>query len=265
MKEQGLSRTDGTIVDASWDWISFCFITAATYLALQAFIILVHEYAHSIAAWLLGYTPTPRTVIWGNLVTMRGWDEGVPYDQLFPSGGNPAEALIGGIPFLMHSIFVVLCLYFLQSPATSKRRLIFYALYWFVVINLAELFSYIVMRPFAGGGDTGRFNDGLRLSPLWLLLTGTVCIAIALWILLTRIMPRVDAVARGNRVKHRIVAWFTAFILFLWGSGLRILSLYPDRQWKTGFIGVVAFFGWIFADHLQTSNQFKYRQIVRLT
>jgi hypothetical protein len=70
-------------------------------------------------------------------------------------------------------------------------------------------------------------------------------------------MPRVDAVARGNRVKHRIVVWFTAFILFLWGSGLRILSLYPDRQWKTGLIGVVAFFGWIFADHLQTSNQFK--------
>jgi hypothetical protein len=170
--------------DSSRDWIRFSLVTVATYFALQAVIILAHEYAHSTSAWLLGYTPTPLTVVWGNLVTMRGWDEGVPYDQLFPSGGNPAEALIGGIPLLMHAVFVVMCLYLLQRRMTTERRPLFYSLYWFVVINLAELFSYIVMRPFAAGGDTGRFNQGLRLSPWFLLVTGTVFLVIALWILL---------------------------------------------------------------------------------
>jgi hypothetical protein len=241
--------------NASRDWIRFSLVTLAIYFALQAVIILAHEYAHSTAAWLLGYTPTPLTVIWGNLVTMRGWDEGVPYDQLFPSGGKPAEALIGGIPLLMHAVFVVMCLYLLQRRTTTERRPLFYVLYWFVVINLAELFSYIVMRPFAGGGDTGRFNQGLRLSPWFLLVAGTVFLVIALWILLARVMPRLDAVAGGNQVTHWIVVCFTAFILFLWGSGLRILSLYPDRQWKTGLIGVVAFFVWVLADHLRTSSQ----------
>lgn len=241
--------------DSSRDWIGFSLVMVATYFAIQALTILVHEYAHSTTAWLLGYTPSPLTVIWGNLVTVRGWDEGVPYDQLFPSGGNPAEALIGGIPLLMHTVFVVMCLYLLQRRTTKERKPLFYALYWFVVINLAELIAYIVMRPFAGGGDTGRFNQGLRLSPWFLLVGGTVFILIALSIMLGRVMPSFDAVSGGSRVKHQIVVWLTAFILFLWGSGLRIMSLYPDRQWKTGLIGVVGFLVWVVADHLRSLRQ----------
>jgi len=44
------------------------------------------------------------------------------------------------------------------------------------------------------------------------------------------------------------------FIMFLWGSGLRIMSLYPDPQWKVGLIGVFAFLGWILVDRYQTSR-----------
>jgi hypothetical protein len=49
--------------DSSRDWISFTLLTIATYLALQTIIVVVHEYAHSITAWLLGYIPSPLTVI----------------------------------------------------------------------------------------------------------------------------------------------------------------------------------------------------------
>lgn len=238
--------------DSSQNWIRFSLLTIAMYFALQAVIILAHEYAHSTSAWLLGYTPTPLTVIWGNLVTTRGWDEGVPYNQLFPSGNNPAEAVIGGIPLLMHVVFVVGGLYFLQRPKSTQRRPLFYAVYWFVVINLAELVAYLVMRPFAGSGDTGRFNEGLGLSPWFLFVAGTVFIVIALRVLLGRVMPRLDVVASGSRIKHWIVVWMTAFILFLWGSGLRIMSLYPDRQWRWGVVGIFAFFGWVLIDHLRT-------------
>jgi hypothetical protein len=233
----------------------FLLLTIATLLALQTVIILVHEYAHSVAAWLLGYMPSSLTVIWGNPVTIRGWDEGVPYDQLFPSRGKPAEAVIGGIPLLMHTAFVVVGLYFLLRPIAKERKALFYITYWFVVLNLAELIAYIVMRPFAGGGDTGRFNEGFGLSPWFLFVAGTVFIVIALYVLLGRVMPRLDMVADGNRMKHRTVVWMTAFMMFLWGSGIRILSLYPDRQWKFGLIGVAGFVGWIVADQLRTSNQ----------
>jgi hypothetical protein len=37
--------------------------------------------------------------------------------------------------------------------------------------------------------------------------------------------------------------FFTGFVVFQWGSGLRIMSLYPDRKWKWGVVGVFAFIG----------------------
>ncbi len=147
----------------------------------------------------------------------------------------------------MHSLFAAFGLYFLQRPLSTRHRLSFYALYWFVVANLTELVAYIVMRPFAGSGDTGRFNEGLRLSPWLLFLVGSVLLIFALWTLLRRVMPKLDQVEGGSRTKHWITVCFSAFIMFLWGSGLRIMSLYPDRQWKWGLVGVFAFIGWIIA------------------
>src|SRR5579863_2754167 len=78
-------------------------ITVVTYAILQAVTIIIHEFVHSAMAWLLGYMPSPLSIVWGNPVTMRGWDEGVPYDQLFPSTGNPAQAAIGGSPLVFHA------------------------------------------------------------------------------------------------------------------------------------------------------------------
>ena len=41
------------------------------YLVIQTFVVIVHEFTHSTTAWLLGYTPTPFTVVWGNPITVR--------------------------------------------------------------------------------------------------------------------------------------------------------------------------------------------------
>jgi len=237
-------------------WIKFFLFSVASYLAIQTLLILCHEYAHSIAAWLLGYTPTPWTVVWGNPITATGWDEGVPYDQLFPSGGiKPAEAVIGGLPLLMHAAFVVVGLYALPRVALPRRRLLFYAIYWFVVVNLMELVAYIIMRPFAGDGDTGRFNQGLGLSPWYLFLAGTAFILLTFYVFLYRVMPRLNVVVSGSRSRYGTMVWMTAFIMFLWGSGLRVMSLYPDDQWKLGLIGLVAFPGWILADRYRSLRE----------
>ena len=32
-----------------------------------------------------------------------------------------------------------------------------------------------------------------------------------------------------------------AFILFMWGSGMRAMSTYPDPQWVFGLLGLAAF------------------------
>ena len=72
-------------------------------------------------------------------------------------------------------------------------------LYWSVVISLMELISYIVLRPFAPGGDTFHFNHGLALS-LWpLFIVGTLLVILALTLLFTRVMPLFcDVIALGT-------------------------------------------------------------------
>jgi hypothetical protein len=217
-------------------------ITIVTYVILQAITIVAHEFVHSTAAWLLGYMPSPLSIVWGNPVTMRGWDEGVPYDQLFPSPGNPAQAVIGASPLVFHTIVVAVGLFVLQQTGMTKRRWLFHILYWAVVVSLMELISYIVMRPFAPGGDTFHFNHGLALSPWILFVVGTLLIMVALIVLFTRVLPLLcQAVASGNRLTDWAIVFMSAFILFMWGSGMRAMSTYPDPQWVFGLTGLVAF------------------------
>ena len=217
-------------------------ITIVTYIVLQATTIIAHEFVHSTAAWLLGYMPSPLSIVWGNPVTMRGWDEGVPYDQFFPNRGNPAQAIIGASPLVVHTIVVAVGLFLLQQQAMTKRKWLFHTLYWLVVVSLMELISYIVMRPFAAGGDTFHFNHGLALSPWLLFVAGTLLIMVALAVLFTRVLPLLcDVIAPGNRLADWAIVLMTGFILFLWGSGIRAISTYPDPQWVFGLTGVAAF------------------------
>ncbi len=235
--------------------IWFFLTTVTVYFALQAVVVVLHEYAHSTAAWLLGYSHTPLTVIWGNPLTIEGWDEGVPYDRLFPSAGHHAEAVIGGVPLLMHAAFAGLGLYLLRRMST-QRRPSFYVVYLFVVVNLTELIAYLLMRPFAGSGDTGRFNEGLGLSPWPLFVVGAGLLLFALGVLLRKVIPKLDHVMGWNSEKHWIVVCFTAILLFLWGSGLRIMALYPDRQWKWGLIGVFGCLSWVSLSPRPLSDQY---------
>jgi hypothetical protein len=223
------------------------------YFFLQTVLIIMHEYVHSTAAWLLGYMPTPFTVVWGNPITDTGWDEGVPYDQLFSAPGNLEEAVIGGTPLLMHAIFAAVGLHFLQRPS-KERPVLFFAIYWFVVLNLTELVAYIVMRPFIPNGDTGRFNEGTGMSPWILFAVGIVFLLPAMWVFATRVVPNLYVFAGESPwVRWTIFLW-TDFVMFLLGSGLRMMYLYPDPQWKVGLVGVAVFFAWVLADRFVPSH-----------
>ena len=226
----------------------------AAYLAIQTIIVIAHEFAHSTSAWLLGYTATPFTVVWGNPITIQGWDEGVPYDLLFPGPGHPAEAVIGGLPLLMHLVLLAISLGAVMTSRVRTRPVPFFGFYLLAVMNLAELVAYVIMRPFIPTGDTGRFNEGLNVSPWPLFVVGTVLILSSLWLLARRVGPRIDGLIDGSRLEHRAVTWFAGFVMFLWSSGIRMMALYPDPQWKTGLIGIAAFVAWIAIDGVASSS-----------
>ena len=110
------------------------------------------------------------------------------------------------------------------------------------------------MRPFIATGDTGRFNAGMDLSPWILFILGTVFLLFALGMIGRKIAPKIDSFADGSRQAYWAIVLAAAFILFLWGSGIRMMSLHPDPQWKVGLIGVVAFFIWLAANKIPASS-----------
>ena len=53
----------------------YMIIVLMTFAVLQSVVVVMHEFTHSTVAWLLGYTQSPFGIVWGNPLTMTGWDE----------------------------------------------------------------------------------------------------------------------------------------------------------------------------------------------
>lgn len=218
-------------------------ITVVTFLALQSLVVVMHEFTHSTTAWILGYKDSPLGIVWGNPLTMTGWDEGVSYHKNFSLIHSPYEAVIGFSPIVMHSVIIILGFFLMQTDWILKKRWLFHTLYWFVIANYMELIAYIPMRCFANNGDVGHFNHGLNLSPWFVFTIGSIAVVAGICILFTKILPRLFALfAEGNLLSQWFILILTAFLLFIWGSGLRVvLYVYPDPQWMLGLIGFTAF------------------------
>ena len=225
------------------DTFRYLIITVATFLVLQALLVVMHEFTHSTMAWALGAMPSPLGIVWGNPLTMTGWDEGVNYTRLFASGRGVSAAIIGVSPLVMHTAIVTLGMVFLQKKGMWQRKWLAHALFWFVVANFMELIAYVLMRAFASHGDVGIFNRGLGLSPWIIFSAGSLALVAGLSFLFRKILPRIYAMfARGNRLYEWCILILTAFLLFVWGSGLRVvLYVYPDPQWMFGLLGFAAF------------------------
>lgn len=223
---------------------AFSYLAAVvlSFLALQTVVVIAHEFTHSTVAWLLGDMDSPKDIIWGNPFTLSGWDEGVEYSRLFATGRLTEAAIIGVSPLLLHAGIVSGGLALLVR-GRPRNRWAFHALYWFVAANLMELIAYILMRAFASGGDTGIFNRGLGLNPWLLFCLGNLALAVWLWALFGKALPRMNArFAAGNPLGQWLILGLTAFALFVWGSGLRVvLHVYPDPQWLFGLLGFAAF------------------------
>lgn len=223
----------------------YSLIVFFTYIFLQTVIVIVHEHIHSSTAWLLGHMDSPLDIIWGNPVTLVGWDEGVSYSDLFAGGMGTDAAIIAVMPLIFHAIIVSCGIYLLLSNIMQGRRWGFHFVFWLVVINLEELIAYMPFRAFLEHGDIGNINHGLGLSPWILFFPGVVLILVWLYYLYGRVLPATNVVIAKDSLPIRyIILVGSAFALFLWTSGLRLVYSYPpgDPQWVLGLVAFVSFF-----------------------
>jgi len=223
--------------------LKYFVVLLITFLALQSVVVVMHEFTHSTVAWLFGDIRSPLDIVWGNPITMTGWDEGVHYSELFSSKHTVVESIIGASPLFVHITIITLGLILMQGKWLREKKWLFHFIYWFVVANYMELIAYIPMRAFANNGDVGHFNHGLNISPWFVFIIGTSGVVAGLFILFKKILPEMfNLVAKDNPLTKWIILTMTAFTLFIWGSGLRVvLYVYPDPQWMLGLLGFVAF------------------------
>lgn len=218
-------------------------IAVVTFLIAQALVVVMHELTHSTVAWGLGRMQNPLGIVWGNFLTLNGWDEGVEYSKIFASGHPAVAAIIGISPLVMHTIMVISGIVLMQKKRIREKKWFFHSIYWFVIAHFMELIAYITMRPFATHGDTGIFNRGLKISPWFLFVLGSLAIGVGLTILFKRIIPHLQHLfANENRLNEGAILMMSAYALFVWGSGLRVVkNIYPDPQWMFGLWGFAAF------------------------
>ncbi|WP_432734915.1 hypothetical protein [Maridesulfovibrio sp. FT414] len=217
------------------------------FMFMQALIILLHEFMHSTVGWLIGAGNSPSGIVWGNPVTMTGWDEGVDYERLFVLGKGMTAAITGVSPLVMHALFVGCGLAFLSGDRLRGHNELYPLLYWFMTAHLMELVAYLYMRPFSGHGDTGLFARGTGLSHWWLFIVGTALLSWALWAFYSRILPRMqEIVFPDNRLGQWVLLALTSFIIFLWGSGIRVMLYVEGPQWLFGLVGILLMFFTLF-------------------
>jgi len=193
----------------------YCAIVPATFFLYQAIIVVVHEHIHSTTAFLLGHMPSPLAIVWGNPLTLDGWDEGVSYSALFSSGQGPVAAIIAVMPLVFHAIVVTCGMYLLLKPLLLKKKWEFHLIFWLVIMNLMELIAYMPMRAFAVNGDIGNINHGLAISPWVLFVPGTLLVLAALYVLFVRILPRANVAIAGDSLSVRYKYPFLFSILCL--------------------------------------------------
>ncbi|MDF1796621.1 MAG: hypothetical protein P1U63_08815 [Coxiellaceae bacterium] len=151
-----------------------CFI-ATYYIA-----IILHEYGHGFVAWLYGIKDSPFDVIYGGWY-LQNVDEGVSYHHLRAIGALHQEAFIGIGGTCVTLFLALLSLLLLNCKSVMRKRVIFTFLYWLLIINMVALTQYFFLSVFADGGDMGHHVHGLKISPWWVFIPGTIFIAAMLY------------------------------------------------------------------------------------
>ena len=224
--------------------LKYVLLVVATFIVLQAVMVVIHEFSHSTVAWMLGYMRSPLDIVWGNPLTLRGWDEGVHYKEFFaPDHHHPAEAIIGVCPLIVHAIIVILGLIMMRKEWMLPKKWLFHVLFWFTLVNFMELFAYITMGSFLPYGDMGHFNRGVGIPPWIMYIVGTLAMIPGLYILFWDVLPRMQtAFAKDDRLIEWASLVLAAFLLFVWGSSGRVAyNLYPNPQWMFCFLGFAAY------------------------
>lgn len=154
--------------------------------------VFPHEYAHSMAAWLLGFKEHPLDIIyggtsWANILLLTNIDENVNYEAIYSQGKGLAAALIAfSGPGLANGTKYVITLFLLNVQEVKKHIYLYYFIFWLNFMNLANFYDYVPIRVFSDHDDMANITRGLNSSPWLLYIVLGYIVAFVIWYFYTR-------------------------------------------------------------------------------
>ena len=189
----------------------------------------LHEWTHGFVAWLAGYKSDPFDIRYSsNWLTLWGIDEAVPYRKILADGKNYIVAIIAIAPIIEGAIFFLVGLKLLSMKIIQNKWMIFSFFYWWTLMEISEIYSYIPVRTFAQQGDIFDFLYVLEISPWVMLISGTPLVIWGLQrMLIVEELRAYDVLQIENKVGRFIFLFITLLIVFLYFGGIAFVFVYP--------------------------------------
>lgn len=204
----------------------FLGLTLALIWTTHAIAFFAHEYAHSGAAWLLGYKANPLAIDYGgfnlpNLLFFSQVDENVAYDPIFGQGHGPAAALIAFAGMgIANSLLYLLSRLLLRRESVRDKSLLFHFVFWFCFMNVGNFYDYVPIRTFASHGDMAHIAQGLNISPWAVLIVLGYPTEWAMWHFFARLLPdALPLLAPDSRFRQAVVVIACAAVMFGYFGG----------------------------------------------
>ena len=211
---------------------------------------LVHEYAHTITAWMLGHKANPLALTYGrlsakNLLFLSDIDENVDYDPILAAGKGfqtsliaVAGVLFGNVPFYFISRRI-----FSFAKARNRQMLGLFA-FLLCLMNVGNFLDYVPVRTFTTHSDMARVEAGMRISPWWIATVLGLPFAIAIWHFFARLLP--DArwfLFPQRRVPQTILVVVSSFTMFVYFGSAGMDGYGEVSRWISVFSVCVLFPG----------------------
>ena len=218
---------------------------------------MVHEYAHSLTAWMLHFKANPLALDYGhlnldNLLFQEDIDENVDYAPIFAAGHGRLAALIAVAGVLFGnglSYFLSRWLYMRAKARNSRRWAMFF--FWVCLMSVGNFLSYVPIRTFATHADMATTEQGLGVSPWVIALVLGVPFAVAIWHFFLRILPDAEMFLFGDQpVMQGVLVFLAADLVFEFFGGSGSRNYGSVSYWLSAFSKYILF-PWVLIACLQ--------------
>ena len=215
-------------------------VTPLAILLAHYLAVLPHEFLHSFVAWATGIKSNPFDLHWGgasvgNILLLYNIDEKVDYKAAYAAGEGASVAVVAMAGVATNVVLYLVIRFAAPLWRTSTRPFVAYLAFWFLFMQLANVYDYVPIRVAASDGDVGQWVRATHMSP-WLIYV--VVGYLVLWAMIDLyrvVMP--DALdssgitSPASRAVVLVIATVVMFTYFAWPGLLEngLLSVFIAR------------------------------------